>query len=393
MLRAARRRILLGGLTPARFLESHWQKRPLLVRQAFPGLVDPLTPDELAGLACEPEVESRLVMELGPSRRWQLFHGPQDPRRLRRLPRSRWSLLVQEVDKHLPAVAALLEPFDFVPRWRLDDVMVSFAPRGGTVGPHVDGYDVFLVQGRGRRRWQVSTRDPSDFRPGLDLRILKRFRPEAEWVLEPGDMLYVPPGVAHHGVSLEDALTYSVGFRAPGRADVLLRVLERVVNTTDGERRYEDPDLRPVARPGEIGPDALRRLRAVVEAETSRVLTGEFARLMGELLTEPKSAPPRPRARHLPPPELHRRLRAGGRLGAAPTSRTAFVRRGRAALLFVDGRTHELPPELAGLAPLVTSGRALGADELRPWLSRRAARELLSALVDCGALQWRGRRS
>ena len=298
----ARRLGLLGGLSPTRFLQRHWQKQPLLVRQAFPGFVDPLTPDELAGLACEPEVESRLVMERGPSRRWQLFHGPQDPRRLRRLPRSRWTLLVQEVDKHLPAVAALLEPFDFVPRWRLDDVMVSFAPRGGTVGPHVDSYDVFLVQGRGRRRWQVGARGPADFRPGLDLRILKRFRPEAEWLLEPGDMLYVPPGVAHHGVSLEDSLTYSVGFRAPSRVDVLLRVLERVVNGTDGERRYEDPDLRPAARPGEIGPDALRRLRSVVEAETSRVMSADFARLMGELLTEPKGPPPRPLGRRRPRP-------------------------------------------------------------------------------------------
>jgi len=388
----ARRLGLLGGLSPTRFLQRHWQKQPLLVRQAFPGFVDPLTPDELAGLACEPEVESRLVMERGPSRRWQLFHGPQDPRRLRRLPRSRWTLLVQEVDKHLPAVAALLEPFDFVPRWRLDDVMVSFAPRGGTVGPHVDSYDVFLVQGRGRRRWQVGARGPADFRPGLDLRILKRFRPEAEWLLEPGDMLYVPPGVAHHGVSLEDSLTYSVGFRAPSRVDVLLRVLERVVNGTDGERRYEDPDLRPAARPGEIGPDALRRLRSVVEAETSRVMSADFARLMGELLTEPKGAPPRPLGRRLAPSELHRRLRGGRRLAPAAASRTAFVRRGRAALLFVDGRTHELLPELAGLAPLVTSGRALSADELRPWLSRHAARELLAALVDCGALEWRGRR-
>lgn len=381
-----RRRVLLGGLTPRRFLQGYWQKRPLLVRQALPGFVDPLSPDELAGLACDAEVESRLVMERGPRRRWQLFHGPQDPARLRRLPRSHWTLLVQEVDKHLPAVAALMRPFDFVPRWRLDDVMVSFAPRGGSVGPHVDGYDVFLIQGRGRRRWQVSTRDPGDLRAGLDLRILKRFRPEAEWVLEPGDMLYVPPGVAHHGVSLEDALTYSVGFRAARRVDVLLRVLARAADSADRERLYEDADLRPAREPGEIDEAALRRLRAIVRAESGRALSHDFARLMGELLTEPRGAPPRPRSRRLDPAELARRLRSGARLAPVATSRLAFVRADAGCLLFVDGRTQALPPGLAGLAALVTRGRELGREELAPWLRQGAARELLAGLVGAGAL-------
>ncbi len=386
---AAGPRNFLGGLTPARFLERHWQKRPLCVRQAFPGFVDPLSPDELAGLACEPEVESRLVMERGPRRPWQVFHGPQDPRRLRRLPARDWTLLVQEVDKHLPAVAALMRPFDFVPRWRLDDVMVSFAPPGGTVGPHVDGYDVFLVQGRGRRRWQVGSGGTGALRPGLDLRILERFRPEAEWVLEPGDLLYVPPGLAHHGVSLEDALTYSVGFRAPRRADVLLRFLEQAVNTTDGERLYGDAGLRPAREPGEIDAAALERLRAVVREESERVPAGDFARLMGQLLTEPRGAPPRPRARRLAPDELARRLRDGARLAPAATSRLAFARDVRGALLFADGRPHDLPSELAGLAPLLTRWREVGGAELRRWLRLRAARELVAALVNAGALELR----
>ena len=383
----ARPRALLGGLTPARFLERHWQKRPLCVRQAFPGFVDPLSPDELAGLACEPGVESRLVMERGPRRPWQVFHGPQDPRRLSQLPDRGWTLLVQEVDKHLPAVAALMRPFDFVPRWRLDDVMVSFAPPGGTVGPHVDGYDVFLLQGRGRRRWQVGSGGTGELRPGLDLRILKRFRPEAEWVLEAGDLLYVPPGLAHHGVSLENALTYSVGFRAPKRADLLLRFLERTVNTTDGERLYGDAGLRPAREPGEIDAAALERLRAIVREESARVLADGFARLAGELLTEPRGAPPRPRARRLSPDDLARRLRAGARLVPAATSRLAFARQGRRALLFADGQVHELPEALAGLAPLLTRGRELAAADLRPWLRRRPVRELVAALVDAGALE------
>ena len=192
---------VLGALPVDRFLAEYWQKEPLVVRGAFRDFKDPLSPDELAGLACEPDVDSRLVMQRGGRKPWQVTPGPQDPTVLRKLGRSHWTLLVESMDRHSRKVAALASAFSFIPKWRMDDVMVSLAPVHGTVDAHIDSYDVFLIQGQGRRRWEVDRRSIADYKPGLDLRILKRFRVEDSWVLEPGDMLYVPPGVGHRAVS------------------------------------------------------------------------------------------------------------------------------------------------------------------------------------------------
>jgi 50S ribosomal protein L16 3-hydroxylase len=377
---------ILGGLTTRQFLARHWQKRPLLVRRAFSNFRDPVTSDELAGLACEPEVESRLVLERGGRRPWQVIPGPQSARRLRALPPTHWTLLVQEVNKHVPRVAALLDSFDFLPHWRVDDVMISVAPRYGTVGPHVDSYDVFLIQGRGRRRWRIDTRASAEFRPGLDLRILKRFRPEAEWILEPGDMLYLPPGVAHHGVALEECLTYSVGFRAPRRSDLLLACLRGAVDASAGERHYADPGLALQRHPGEITPAALARMRAVVEQESQRALRGSFARVMGELLTEPKDVASPKRVRRTSSAQIARRLRAGRALVRVESSRLAFVRQPAGALLFVGGNTHELNAALAFAAPLLTDRRWIPFETLRPHLGNRRFIALVTELVNQGAL-------
>jgi 50S ribosomal protein L16 3-hydroxylase len=377
---------LLGGLTTRQFLARHWQKRPLLVRQAFPNFRDPITSDELAGLACEPEVESRLVLERGGRRPWQVIPGPQSARRLRSLPSTHWTLLVQEVNKHVPQVAALLDPFDFLPHWRVDDVMISVAPRFGSVGPHVDSYDVFLIQGQGRRRWRIDTSASAQFRPGLDLRILKRFQSEAEWTLEPGDMLYLPPGVAHHGVALEECLTYSVGFRAPRHADLLLACLRGAVDATDAERHYADPGLALQRHAGEITPMALTRLRAVVEQESQRVLRESFARVMGELLTEPKDLSSQKRARRTSPDQITRRLRDGYALVRVESSRLAFVRQRTGALLFVNGRAQELDTALAFAAPLLTDRRWIPAAALRPHLRKPRFIALVTELVHQGAL-------
>jgi 50S ribosomal protein L16 3-hydroxylase len=278
------RQRLLAGLSPRAFLARHWQKRPLLVRGALPRFRDPLTPGKLLDLACRDDVESRLVVVRGGRRPFERSDGPQDRRRLARLPASDWTLLVQGVDQHEPAAARLLGLFAFIPRWRIDDVMVSFAVRGGTVGPHVDNYDVFLIQGRGRRRWQLQRRPGKMLRRGLDIRVLRRFEPDATWVLEPGDMLYVPPGVAHYGVALEECLTYSVGFRAPSHRALVAAFAERLLASIPDDRLYTDPDLRPARSPrGALG-TALRKMRRIVRDEVRRGLRQDLRKELAALV-------------------------------------------------------------------------------------------------------------
>ncbi|HKE48550.1 MAG TPA: cupin domain-containing protein, partial [Rhodanobacteraceae bacterium] len=203
----------LLGMPPARFLREFWQKKPLLIRGAVADFRDPLTPDDLAGLACEPSALSRIVIHEARRDRWTLRTGPFDPADFARLPKRDWTLLVQDVDKWDADVAALLPRFSFLPAWRIDDVMVSYAVDGGSVGAHVDHYDVFLLQGLGRRDWRISTdpRAPKATRDDAEIKLLRTFEPTHAWTLEPGDMLYLPPGVPHHGVADGECLTYSVG--------------------------------------------------------------------------------------------------------------------------------------------------------------------------------------
>ncbi len=265
---------LLGGLTPKDFLKTYWQKKPLLVRKAFPDFKDLLSPDQLAGLAMEPDCKARLVFEKG-RKPWRVLHGPFEEKTLTSLPKTHWSLLVSRVNEYLDSAAGMLECFNFIPRWRTDDLMVSFAPPHGTVGPHVDSYDVFLIQGMGRRSWQINPKPDPAIIEGVDLRVLKHFTPTAEWVLEPGDMLYLPPGVAHYGRALEDCMTYSVGFRAPSN----LGILSDLFNTPQSwfsptlthekglEILYTDPDLLPCKHPGLVDSKAIEALSAVVRAQ------------------------------------------------------------------------------------------------------------------------------
>lgn len=199
---------LLGGLTAAEFLRDYWQRKPLLVRQAIPDFESPLSADELAGLSLEESVESRIVLEHGKTP-WEMRRGPFQEEDYQHLPEQDWTLLVQAVDQFVPEVAQLLEQFRFLPSWRIDDVMISYAAPGGGVGPHFDNYDVFLLQGHGRRRWKVGQMCSSDspLREHADLRILADFEQSDEWVLEPGDMLYLPPRLAHYGIAEDECMT------------------------------------------------------------------------------------------------------------------------------------------------------------------------------------------
>jgi 50S ribosomal protein L16 3-hydroxylase len=332
----------LAEFDAARFLRETWQKKPLLIRNPWDSWINPLDPDELAGLACEPGVESRLVTQA--SDRWRLEHGPLQESRFGKLGKAPWTLLVQAVDHHVPAVAALLEPFRFVPNWRVDDVMVSYAVDGGGVGAHFDQYDVFLVQGLGQRRWQIGAQcdQATPLMPHDDLRLLADFEPTDEWILGPGDILYVPPGVAHNGIAVgDDCMTYSIGFRAPSRSELIAGWAEHLVDALDDDDRYTDPTLAPQDNPGEISAAALARLQQML-AE-SVLDPAAFARWFGQYATAPKNQEIdwRPEA-PVGPSELRSLASQGDPLLRNPASRFSFIRHEADALvLFVDGRTYD----------------------------------------------------
>ena len=276
---------LLNELTPEAFLTEYWQKKPLLIRQAVPNFKGFLTPNELAGLACEEDVQSRIVKKIDDN--WHLTHGPFDELSLTALPEKDWTLLVQAVNHYLPEAAELLSQFNFIPHARLDDLMVSYAITGGSVGPHIDSYDVFLLQGSGKRRWKINAHPDLTLIDGLPLRILENFKAEQEWVLEAGDMLYLPPNIAHHGVSEDDdCMTYSIGFRVPKKQEVIEAFLEHLQDTIQTDGLYEDADLRCQQHPAEISDVMIAKVGAMLQKITwDKNTVRDF---LGRSLTEPR---------------------------------------------------------------------------------------------------------
>jgi len=251
----------LGNIAVNDFLRDYWQQRPLLIRQAFPNLQMPLSAEELAGIACETDT-ARLVLERGGRQAWEVRHGPLNANDFRRLPNSHWTLLVNDMEQWQPALKTLLNAFRFIPDWRIDDLMVSYAVDGGSVGPHVDAYDVFLLQISGTRCWQISTQsdDADNVLPDLDLRIMRDFTAEQTWLLEPGDMLYLPPGVPHHGVAVGECMTASIGFRAPSRAELLEDLLGHLLEQDAMTERYHDPGRTIATDPSQLAAADLEQL-------------------------------------------------------------------------------------------------------------------------------------
>lgn len=278
-----------GDISIEEFLRDYWQKKPLLVRNAFPDLDAPVGADELAGLSLEDDVESRLVVQSPDGDDWQIQHGPFDEDTFSNLPDTHWTLLVQAVDHWVPEASEIVEQFRFIPNWRYDDLMVSFATQGGGVGPHYDNYDVFLIQTQGKRRWEVGGffDQNSPRRPDTPVMIMTEWEPEYNWVLEPGDMLYIPPQVGHNGIGAsDDCMTYSVGFRAPSHAEIMRSFTDFIGEKLTSESRYTDPDLTLQDNPGEITPQALQKVREIFTGylqDDARL--GEW---LGKFVTEPK---------------------------------------------------------------------------------------------------------
>lgn len=375
---------LLGGLTAREFLRDYWQKKPLLVRQAIPDFESPISPDELAGLALEEEVESRLVIEHG-ERPWELQRGPFNEDTFQDLPERDWTLLVQAVDQFVPEVAELLEDFKFLPKWRIDDLMISFAAPGGGVGPHFDNYDVFLLQAHGHRRWQIGQMCDADspLLPHADLKILAQFEPTDEWVLAPGDMLYLPPCLAHCGTAEDDCMTYSVGFRAPSAAEVLTHFTDFLGQFLPDEERYSDADIQPSEDPNQIQRDALERLKALLNEHMSdeRLLMTWF----GQFMTEPKY-PELVAGIEIEEEDFLGALEDGAIVIRNPSARMAWSEVGEDLVLFASGQSRLVSARLRELLKLICSADALHMENLGAWLADDEGRTLLWELVKQGSL-------
>ena len=336
----------LGSFTTEEFLADYWQKKPCIIRHAFADFKPLLDGDDLAGLACEEMAEARLIKGSFEARDWQLTHGPFSDADFSTLPEENWTLLVQDVEKHYAPLQALMQQFNFIPNWRLDDLMISYAVTGGSVGPHIDQYDVFLIQAEGTRRWQIAETFGSELLEGSPLNVLRQFTAEQEWTLEPGDMLYLPPNVAHHGVALDQGMTWSIGSRAPSGADLLQGLGEWLAFANDEGGRYSDAKLKPAKRAGEIDSNALNDLRELMLTgiDGSENLNTYLASFLSRfrLAHEP-----------VPPPDttnseaVLKSLSDGKRLFRNPWTRLVWIETSSGARLYAAGQPYDCDRWLA----------------------------------------------
>jgi 50S ribosomal protein L16 3-hydroxylase len=362
------------------FVQQYWQKKPCLLRNALPNFESVISPEELAGLACEEDVHCRLVLEGSDNKPWVVRYGPFEEQDFLDLPESNYSLLVSECEKWVPEFNDLLDQFRFIPDWRIDDLMISYAPEGGSVGPHVDQYDVFLLQALGTRRWQYCE-TPSQDDPvieGLELAILQDFKPQQDVVLNPGDILYLPPGYAHHGVALERCMTYSIGFRAPNAASVLESFAlesERLEMTSE---RYRDADLELERHHAEITDQEIERFRDMANRMLEQS-PGLWRDAIGKLLSD--SAVTTPDDNDLQPVYLSD-LQASSWI-RHPESRILYHRSANAIEVYYNGQVHELPqrPEILEQLQKLCENYEWSTELMHESIEIEALRDLLIELA------------
>jgi len=374
---------ILGGLSRKEFLKKYWQKKPLLIRQAFPDYESPISAEELAGLACEEGVESRLVMEQGGEEPWQLRHGPFVERDFTSLPESHWTLLVQAVDHHIPELARLLDEFDFIPNWRIDDLMISFAQTHGSVGPHLDNYDVFLLQVQGSRHWHINEHDYSDddLMPGTELRILENFESEQDWILEPGDMLYLPPAVAHHGIALDDCLTFSIGFRAPIQKELLSSFAEHLDEYTD-DVFYSDPDLSLSEASGEIKAEHLEAIRELMISSMSH--SEMFNSWFGRFITDNSSNEFGYESGELDEDDFYEQFKEIGSLNRNGVIRLSYIDYDESIKLFIAGNEFSLSDSYLPLVSYLCSSHLIEYSSVIDLCDEDAALDLVFKFYHAG---------
>jgi len=373
---------ILGGVSPQEFLEASWQKQPRLIRAAVPELVSTLTREKLFALSRRATSRARLIAGPRGDGNWSVEPGPFSPERLERLPEESWTLLVNEVERSLPECAALLERFRFAPNWRVDDLMVSYATDGGGVGPHIDRYDVFLLQCAGRRRWRISTTPSIDprLRADVEFPMLAEFEPDREWLLEPGDMLYLPPRIPHEGVALGESITCSIGFRTPDPRDLLSSYLTQLGPAVFDRIRYADPDLRVAQSFGEIPTAARDRLRE--RARSLFAAGSDFDRWVGCYLTRSlrntSTQTEGPAVSSVD--RLWELLEQGARLERSAINHFAWLRDSTGNVIFFgEGEDYPLGRDGADQAELLCGQAALDVGSLGPY---RQDGNFVTLLVD-----------
>ena len=384
----------LGGLSCQEFLTKHWQKQPLFVRNGFPEWAHCLSPDELAGFALEEAVESRILIERRDGH-WDLEHGPFPEAMFAELPEQHWTLLIQAIDHYVPEFAVLLDQFGFLPQWRIDDLMMSYAATGGSVGPHYDYYDVFLIQISGQRHWQIGARcdDRSPLIPGLPVRILENFSCENEWITEPGDVLYLPPGMAHQGVALDDdCMTLSVGFRAPSYADLISEYSHYLAGQLEGSDRYQDPDIEARSARGRHGglllPEDVERF--ATRLNTILADRHSLSRCLAGYLSQPKYDDVSPQPCELSDTEIRQLLTQDNYLQRDENSRFIWSPADDEPL-FINGEQHHFPASARTLAEAITRQRRLSCKTLMGSANDPAAIDWLTDLIRQGLLYFHER--
>jgi 50S ribosomal protein L16 3-hydroxylase len=371
------------GMPVAEFLRDYWQKKPLLIRQAFANFQAPLEPEDLAGIACEQGVLARVIMHDKKRDHYSLKTGPFKESFFPKLPKKDWTLLVQDMDKWDADVDALIEHFHFLPRWRIDDIMISFAAPGGSVGAHVDQYDVFLLQAQGQRRWEIDTHPDADrsFRENTELKLLQTFVPDIAWTLEPGDMLYLPPGVPHHGVAVDACMTFSIGMRAPSHAELVSDWADGLLMRLSEDERYSDADLKVPKDFSEIDDTTAQRVLDIFEQYRPRdkeQAAAFFARFITRYRNAQEvAAPPKPPTTV----QILSKLEKGSRLQSHPFARWTWRKDGKHAVVFVNGEAFETS---AALASHIAQGKAIDAHAFARYSIHEHA--LLFSLVERGYL-------
>ncbi len=351
-------KIPLGDMSVDTFLQEYWQKKPLLIKQAFPDFETPISPDELAGLSCEEEINSRIVIEQGGDHPWQAIHGPMDEDVFAKMPETHWTLVVNDLEKCIPELAWITDQFRFIPEWHLDDLMSSWAAPEGSVGPHVDLYDVFILQGDGKRRWQISTQPVAEDNviPGIAIRLQKEFTAEFEWILEPGDMMYLPAGVSHHGVSIGESSSYSIGFRATSHTDLVNDFIAHVTNDLSINKTYNLPQGALTSHPNEISSAAIEAVRSIFRQYLDPE-SPELTRWFGQFVSDSKVDYLHECEQEIEDLSQLRQLllEDGASLLRHPASRFAFTKAEReessstaqACLLFIDGQDYKVSESFA----------------------------------------------